>query len=52
MPRGQWGNTNVSRSITDQDAAMVGTFPRTCSVCGVECETVDELADPDHHEWK
>lgn len=27
-----------------------GTFPYTCTTCGVICDTIDELADPDHHE--
>jgi hypothetical protein len=32
-------------------ADPLGTFPYFCSRCGVRCETVGELADPNHHEW-
>jgi len=28
-----------------------GTFPYKCQTCGVVCESVDELSDPDHHDW-
>jgi len=30
----------------------MGTFPHRCSVCGVVCESVAELADPDHHQQR
>lgn len=29
----------------------VGDFPYTCSRCGVTFETVQELADPEKHDW-
>jgi len=28
----------------------MGAFPHRYSVCGVVCESVAELADPDHHQ--
>lgn len=30
---------------------MDGTFPYKCCRCGVICQSVDELADPEHHNW-
>jgi predicted nucleic acid-binding Zn ribbon protein len=29
----------------------LGTFPHTCSRCGVTFESVEELADPKNHDW-
>lgn len=41
-----------ARTTDDDQDAMLGTYPYTCSRCGVVCESVAELADPDHHDWK
>ena len=34
----------------DTNGQMQGTFPYTCSACGVTFESVSELADPTNHD--